>query len=74
MPGYRHVMLEEFRAEEFGLDHKNLGYFEGLRGVVFCVLGRLGQHPWGVNKLGPVRQGARWLTGLLQQSSVAGPE
>ena len=47
MPGSRHVMLGVFRVEAFGLDHKNRGYFEGLRGVVFCVSGRLGQQPWG---------------------------
>lgn len=47
MPGSRHVMLGVFRVEVFGLDHKNCGYFEGLRGVVFCVSGRLGQQPWG---------------------------
>ena len=47
MPGSRHVMLGVFRVEAFGLDHKNRGYFEGLRGVVFCVSGGLGQQPWG---------------------------
>ena len=65
MPDYRHVMLEVFRAEEFGLDHKNLGYFEGLKGVVCSVLGRLGQHPWG-GQTGPSKTRGKMANGTAE--------